>query len=184
MKKEDAEILTLFSDNEESAFRLIFEKYYEVLYTIARLYVHHPEDAEDIVQQLFITLWENKKIQEIHTSLNSYLRNSIKNSCLHFIEKQNTLSKRKMHLPDEETLIQAFDFLLNAEGQKVVEKAINTLPQQSRRTLELVYFKGDSYQDAAKTLQLSVNTVKSHLKNALRLLRDNTSIRNYFHEKN
>jgi RNA polymerase sigma-70 factor (ECF subfamily) len=180
MKKEDPEILVLFASDEEKAFRLVFDKYYIPLCAIAQLYVYSKAEAEDIVQQLLIKLWEEKQYLQVNRSLRGYLHQSVRNRCLNYLESKKTLSDKIRKIPDPQSVRHALDFLLDEEAQSVVEKAVSELPDQSRKTLEAVYFSGQSYKDAAKTLNLSLNTVKSHLKNALRHLRNDASISAYY----
>ena len=78
---------------------------------------------------------------------------------------------------------QAIDFMLRKEEVKVFDKAYDALPFQSRKVFELIYFAGQPYKTAAQTLNLSVNTIKSHLKNALRILKNSPVINNYYSER-
>jgi RNA polymerase sigma-70 factor (ECF subfamily) len=180
MKKEDPEILVLFASDEEKAFRLVFEKYYVPLCAVARLYVHNRAEAEDIIQQLMIKLWEDKQFLQVKSSLRGYLQQSVRNQCLNHLEKKKSLSEKIRKIPDPESVGHALDFLLDVEARTIVEKAVEDLPRQGRKTLEAVYFSGQSYKEAANSLNLSLNTVKSHLKNALRHLRDNPTISAYY----
>ncbi|MEZ5198983.1 MAG: RNA polymerase sigma-70 factor [Bacteroidales bacterium] len=183
MKKEDSEIKSLFESDEEKAFKLIFDRYYSNLSTIAFLYIHDITEAEEVVQQLFIKLWEGKHYKNINSSLNSYLNTGVRNACLNYLEKRKTERNRLLKIPEQETTTQSLDFLMNDEKRLVFEKAISELPKQCRKAIELVYFSNRSYKEAAENLNVSINSIKTHLKTALRKLRGNKELNQYFQEK-
>ncbi len=182
-KKEDAEIKTLFTRSEEEMFKQIFDHYYSSLCAVALYYVNDPDEAEDIVQQLLIKLWEEKHVFQVSSSLKGYLRTSIRNQCINYLEQKSTMRRRIQQLVPDGEVAQALDFLLDDEERAVFEKALEELPLQGRKALELVYFSGKTYKGAASMLNISVNTIKSHLKNALRHLKSNAEIKQYYEEK-
>lgn len=181
--KEKAEIDLLLSGNEEEALRRVFDQYYPSLCAIAMFYVDDPDEAEDIVQQLLIKLWEEKHIFQVYASVKGYLRQSIRNHCLNYLSRRSTLKRKMQQMVTEEEVTQALDFLLDEEERAVFQEALDTLPAQGRKALELVYFSGKSYNSAAGTMNVSVNTIKSHLRNALRHLKENALIKQYFRER-
>ena len=183
MDQEDSGIMALFAVDEETAFRLTFDRYYAALCVAAGLYTGNQAIAEDIVQQVFIGFWEQKYQHRIQLSLKGYLHTAVRNACLNHLQKKKNAEKIQADRPTEEEVKQALDFLLDKEEQKVIEKAISELPDQCRRVFELVYLDQLQYKAAAENMQLSVNTVKSHLKNALRILKGNERLRIYFLSK-
>lgn len=183
MKREDNTLLELFRTNEQEAFRKLFVRYYEPMVVSARIYTNNDPEAEDIVQQVFIKIWERKLFKSINNSYRHYLHTSVRNACFNHISSSRT---RQITRPDqkEELMVeQAIDFMLSKEEKRVFEKAYDELPVQSRKVFELVYFEGQQYKDAAHTLQLSVNTVKSHLRNALQVLRKSPVLQKYFSDR-
>jgi RNA polymerase sigma-70 factor (ECF subfamily) len=181
--KENAEIRALLTRSEEEMFKHIFDHYYSSLCTYALYYVNDQGEAEDIVQQFLIKLWEEKHIFQVGSSLKGYLRTGIRNQCINYLERKSTLRRKMQQMVPGREVAQALDFLLDDEERKVFEKALDNLPGQGRKALELVYFSGKSYKGAATVLNISVNTIKSHLKNALRHLKENPEIRQYYKEK-
>lgn len=182
MKSEDSKIKSLFKVDEEKAFKLIFDQYYSNLCAIAYLYIHDNSEAEEVVQQLFIKIWEGKHYQNI-SKLKSYLITGVKNSCINYLEKKKTEQYRLDQLPSQEETIQSLEFLLDVEARSIFDQAVLELPKQGRKAIELVYFSNLTYNDAALKLGVSVNTVKSHLKTALQKLRSNRRLKQYFSEK-
>jgi RNA polymerase sigma-70 factor (ECF subfamily) len=183
MNMENNDILQLFSVDEEKAFQQLFDLYYSPLAAIACSYLNDPDEAEDVVQQLFIKFWEEKHYRNINSSLKRYLSVALKNSCINHIARKKTHTTRLNNAIIEEEVTQAIDLLLENEQHHLFDKALNGLPVQSRRSLELVYFSGESYNGAATKMNISVNTIKSHLKSALRKLKNNPELLNYYKEK-
>jgi RNA polymerase sigma-70 factor (ECF subfamily) len=179
----DPEIHQLLLQDPEKAFRLTFEQYYAGLTAVARFYLDQDDEAEDIVQQLFINIWEKQHLTKVEGSIRNYLLSAIRNASINHIQKKQVSEKRLYRLPDQQEIEKAFDFLINEEEKRIFNSALQSLPEQSRKSIELVYFSGHSYKKAASHLNLSVNTLKSHLKNGLQKLRANDTIRRYFSEK-
>ncbi len=180
MDQEDSGILALFAVDEEKAFKLMFDLYYADFCVVARLYTGSQVLAEDIVQQVFVSFWEQKCQNRINSTLKGYLHTSVRNACLNSLNKQKIIEKNQSVIPMDEEAVQALDFLLNKEEQKVIAKAVSELPEQCRKVFELIYFDDLQYKAAAVNLHLSVNTVKSHLKNALRILKSNSRLKSYY----
>jgi RNA polymerase sigma-70 factor, ECF subfamily len=182
MKAHENQLAEQFMRNEHEAFRKLFQLYYKPMCVAAKLYMVDSEDAEDIVQQVFIKFWEEKHFNKIKTSYKSFLHSSVRNACLNHLKKQTTNKLKQDTLTDESRVDQAIDFMLRKEEKLVFEHAYAELPPQSRKALELVYFSNQPYKTAAKTMNISVNTVKSHLQNALRILKNSSIINSYFIE--
>lgn len=180
MDKEDSGILALFTDNSDEAFKLMFDRYYSALCVVARMYTGDQAAAEDIVQQVFIVFWEQKCYQRVTISIKAYLQTSVRNASLNFLQKKKNIDRNQAGMPCDAAAGQALDFLLNREEQKVIEKAISELPEQCRKVFEMVYFEDTQYKAVAENLQISVNTVKSHLRNALRILKNNARLKLYY----
>ncbi|MCB2219495.1 MAG: RNA polymerase sigma-70 factor [Bacteroidetes bacterium] len=179
----DPEIHQLLLHDPEKAFRYTFERYYAGLTVVARFYLDQADEAEDVVQQLFMNIWERQHLEKVEGSIRNYLLSAVRNACINYIQKKQVSEKRLHPLPDQDEMERAFDFLINEEEKQIFSSALQSLPEQSRKSIELVYFSGHSYKKAAVQLNLSVNTLKTHLKNGLQKLRANETIRRYFSEK-
>jgi RNA polymerase sigma-70 factor, ECF subfamily len=183
MDNEDIRLLELFDDNEQEAFRELFARYYKSMVLAAKLYSNNDPESEDIVQQVFVKLWEEKRFNTIKTSFKHYLHVSVRNACFNHIGSLRVKQKREADMDDHIFVEQAIDFMLRKEEVKVFDKAFDALPFQSRKVFELIYFADQPYKTAAQTLNLSVNTIKSHLQNAIRILKNSPVINNYYSER-
>lgn len=151
----------------ERAVNYLFIVYYVRLCRFARAIVESPEVAEDIVQEVFIRIWEKKLKISSQVSLDRYLFVAVRNSCISFNRKEKfTVGLEEVMYQEEET--QVCDW-------KNIWDAINSLPIQCREILVLVVFEEMKYSDAAEKLGISINTVKTQMRIAYRELRKKLS---------
>ncbi len=168
----------------EIEYEAVFKKYFPALRKYAQLFVHE-QAAEDIVQDILVYLWENQRNLDIHTSLEAYLFRSVYQRCLSLIKHQNTHSK---HLSQVESdLRQAELSYFNSDQNEAIRKlfmndlslelnkAIDSLPVRCREVFELSFQQDYRNKEISEKLNISVNTVESHITNALKALRKKLS---------
>ena len=159
--------------DEMMSFKEAFDKYHPILYTLALNMLHDPEDAKDIVQNIFLTFWKNKGILEsvARENILNYLYTMTKNSVLSLIKRkkieQKVYSERKRDAAEDFIHERIFKY----EKYRHIEESIMTLTPIKQ---EIVRLKRDgvSNVEIARKLNLSVNTVKSHYAVALKKMRD------------
>ncbi len=183
MDKEDIRLMKKFEGNQQDAFRELFIRYYKPMVVAAKIYSNNDPESEDIVQQFFVKFWEEKLHQRINSSIRHYLHVSIRNTCFNHINRLKTKQQNDLLTDQEADVDQAIDFILRNEELEVFEKAYSELPPQCRKVFELVYFSDQSYKEAALTLDLSINTVKSHLKTAINILKNSALLNNYYRDR-
>lgn len=171
--KADEELFQDFLLGNNELFSYFFDKYYNGLCVYAFKMVASKSYAEDIVQDLFVKLWEDRKKIIIQVSVKSYLLRSVHNRCLDFIAHQNIKanhrSYRQSHFSEEELL----DYpLLDFELEERLKRAIDSLPDGIRETFIMNRVKGMSYQQIAETEGVSVKAIEYRISKALSLLRD------------
>lgn len=162
-----------FGDLEE--FTRLFKQFYEPLYFFAGRFVWDKASAENIVQDFFVKLWERRDSLEITTSLKSYMYTSIKNLSLNFIKKENHFSA----IEEEETVLEnqknPVEILEENELGESIHKAISELPDKCREIFMMCRFDDLSYQEIAEIQNISVNTVKTQLQRAMKILSNKLS---------
>lgn len=143
----------------------LFKKQYQELCLIAYGYVANLDEAEDIVQDVFISLLtrENDNILNI----GRYVKRSVKNASLNKIRQ----SKKMEPITDKVLKFPLHENPLRINHDEEIRRAIQNLPLQCKKVFELCAMEGQKYSSAAKTLNISVNTVKSQMKKAYRILR-------------
>lgn len=147
-----------------------FHMYYEGLHRYAFTMLNDSDMAKDVVQQVFVTLWEKKEALNITMSVKAYLYRAVYNSC---VNRQTREQKHQPISPDNEDQLPVKPAFLSdiRELRTAIEQAIASLPPQCR----LVFLKSreeeKSYPVIARELDISVKTVEAQISKALRILR-------------
>lgn len=167
----EAEIIKRIRSNDVDAFSAIFRCYYEPLSFFAGRYLHDLQAAEGIVQDVFVRLWESRESLSIHTSLKSYLYASVRNACLNFIKRENfTVSIDRGEERIDTSVSQPDVQAESNELSEAIEQAIGKLAPKCRQIFTMAKYDGLSYEEIAEVLDISINTVKTQLKRALKSL--------------
>jgi len=170
----DQQLLKIFQEGSLAAFEEIHRRYFVRLYAHAFKMLGNAEDAQDVVQEVFITLWTKGNTIQLHTGLAGYLYSAVRNRVLNLIERENTYRAHldalaafldenpspSIHSADEELLYAVF------------EAEIEKLPRKMKEVFELRRQGELSYAEIADQLSLSDNTVKKQISNAIKILRD------------
>ncbi len=168
---DDSDLLSLLKEGNMEAFNTLFQKYYQPLCAYAHRYVGH-EDLEEIVQDLFMWLWNNHENLDIHTSLSSYLFRATHTRCLNKIA-QNKVKQRietiywKNYTGNDTIEDYQIDELTNR-----IHEAINRLPESYREAFIMHRFNDKSYKEIAESLNVSTKTVDYRIQKALKQLRE------------
>lgn len=151
----------------------VFNKYYQALCYFAFQYVKNDNIAEDIVQNLFISLIENKNKFESVLHLKNYLYQFVKNSCLNSIKK-NKSHNRYINFKENSFQYEE-DYerkIITTEIYKEINEVIDSLPPQCSKIYKLCYFKEMSNYAIAENLGISINTVKAQKARGKRILKN------------
>lgn len=174
MEQDDQILLNELKSGNPSAYERVFKKYYKMLVAKAYFVLEDEMEAEDLVQNLFVTMWQKSHFISIKTSLKSYLYGAIHNQCMMVIRDRKVADKRMNSYKDvlagdeydEEGEIEDETY------QGRLDLAFQELPLQRQRAFKLVYVEDKKYKEAAEEMGLSVNSIKTHLKLAVKALKD------------
>jgi RNA polymerase sigma-70 factor (ECF subfamily) len=161
--------------------------YYPRLVRFSQTYVVSRQDAENIVQDVFLHLWERWDEMESLININAFLFMSVRNKCIDYLRKQTQLRQRERTLSE----LQEKEFQLNLyslqvldehnlsqeEIEAIVTEAIQSLPERCREIFILSRLEGLRYKEIASRLNISVNTVEGQMSIALRKLKK--KLKNY-----
>ncbi|MBL7874168.1 MAG: RNA polymerase sigma-70 factor [Cyclobacteriaceae bacterium] len=170
LEKQVLETLRL---GNESAFEMIFKTYYQPLCRYAYSFLQDKEEAEEVVQSSFITVWDKRNDLTIETSVKAYLYRMVRNSCLNVIKHEKVKQQHVAHeLAVSEVSHESVSQKVHAtELEAKISEAMKTLPEQCRLVFQLSRFEELKYQEIADQLQISVKTVENHMGKALKLMR-------------
>lgn len=154
----------------QAAFQQVFERYYPGMVEYAYRMLADQEAGEDLVQEIFIDLWNNIQSHSITTSLQGYLYTSVRNRCLNYLKSLEVTNKQyildiSISLDSEESF-RIFD---EEEEERMHGKAktiLSQLPEKMQKIFQLKVLEGYSYAEIAAEMDISVNTVKTQLKRA------------------
>ncbi len=167
--------------NGEKGFKRVFESYYPRLLRFAKEYVGDRHEAENILQNVFLTLWEKRTTLRIDTNLNAYLLTLVKHQCLDFLKHKRVVGQYAINQTTVQQQEMTFNYYainkfdpeqMDIESlERLAEKAIGELPEQCRKVFELSRYEGLKYKEIAERLGISVKTVETHISYALKTLR-------------
>jgi RNA polymerase sigma-70 factor, ECF subfamily len=182
MNSLEKEIIEKIQEGDSKAFDFLFLSYYSGLCAYANDLVKSAEIAEEIVQDVFLKLWNKRSVLSVQTSLKAYLYRMTHNYCLNYIRDHSTQKTIKtlslediqthLTLMDIESSESVFDYLLTEQIENDLNKAIDSLPNQCKKIFYLCRFQGLSYPEIAEQLDISVSTVKTQMLRAIEKLKD------------
>jgi RNA polymerase sigma-70 factor (ECF subfamily) len=151
------------------SFELFFKQNYHRALLLAFRFVKDEMLAQDIVQEVFLAIWEKRETLAFSASLRPYLFTSIKNKCLTYIHlNHENISIDQIKEP---IAFEMDEFSEEDERLARLAKGIKKLPPKCKEIFQLIIFEGKKYQETADILRISLNTVKTQMRIAYNLLR-------------
>lgn len=172
----DNKIIELIKQGDIAAFNTLFKSVYLQLYIHCRKFIPDPEDAKDILQNVFLRFWEKRENIDIHTSLNAYLYRAIQNECLNYLRSTGTIEVPQCETTNVLFREEAEDndphsTLSVLEIEQIMENTIEELPDQCKSIFKLSRINGLKNQEIADKLDISVRTVETQIYRALKILK-------------
>ena len=168
-------------------FEDVYLSYFSKMKYFAKEYVISEEDAENIVQDVFVELWENKEMLNMHMNLIAYLFTTIKNKCLNHLRHKLVVQETANKLQEEYTIslrmnldsLETFDNNLFSDQdiEKLMSRALDALPEKCRAIFIMSKIEGKKHNEIAQELNISINTVGSQIGIAYKKLR--TELKDY-----
>ena len=170
----DELLLTRMADGDQEAFTLLYRRHWEPLFITTVRVILNKEDAEDIVQEVFASLWNRRTVLNLTGPLGAYLQTSVKYKAINYIEKNITRRNYAQTLGKaaEVSSPPSAEILLHVkEVQQVVRTVIGNMPPKMQEVYRLSRQQHLSHKEIALRLDISEETVKKHVQHALRLLK-------------
>ena len=167
--------------NNKLNFSRVYSIYFPKLVRFAREFVLSTEDAENVIQDIFIYLWEHQELLDSLTNLNAFLFTLVKNKCIDQLRLRKLLERKREEFKtvfDKEIqlklyALQQFDenALSNEDIEIILDNAINSLPEKCREVFILSRMEGLKNREIAERLNISAKTVENQMTTAIRKLR-------------
>ena len=174
----DYELLALFKEGQRSAYEEIYRRYWALLYNHARKMVQSDEDAKDLVQDVFSVFWLDGPTLELQTTLSAYLYSIVRYKVFNLIDRKKV---RSDYLSSLEDFIKKNEYsgeyrVREKQMEELIEKEVAALPPKMREVFELSRKANLNYRQIAEKLNISDNTVKKQMSNALKILRSRLGV--------
>ncbi len=178
--KNSGEYIPGLKSGSENVFRKIMEHWYSRLYNFAVGYLNNEENAREVIQDVFLQLWEHRQKLAENTSLNAYLFTLTRNRCIDLIRRERLMlqfrtDKQEEYIRLTENFYALSDSVLDdifaLELQSEIDAVVSSLPEQCRKVFIMSRTKGMKNREISAVLNLSGKTVESHLTKALRTIR-------------
>lgn len=172
MRLNDVSILLKLKENEREGYKELFDFYYRPLVSYAMNYCDSLSQAEDIVQELFVVMWDKKLHLALKAPIGPYLYRSVKNNAFKIEQRSRMVvleqvEEKIKNLYDEDYP----DEKRTEKYKKKLYEELESLPLKGRAVFTAIVFEERSYKDIAESMNISINTVKTHYARALKQLR-------------
>jgi len=156
---------------DKTEFSILFQRYYAPLFRFAGRFVKDGPTAENIVQNVFVNLWIEREKRNIQTSLKAYLYQMVHNQSLNLLKRERkNFSYEEIALAYHKTTPSPEENAVEKELYLAVHRAIDKLPLRCRQIYLMKRYDQMKYAEIARILNISVNTVKTQMKRALKSL--------------
>lgn len=148
------------------AFDIIYKKYSRRLYGFVFSYVKHEIDTEDIVQEVFVKIWQSRDKINLYSSFESFLFTVAHNATINLLRKRSIEKKYVDHIKSLQNTKETYDLIDEIHYNELKSKfqnLFNELTPRQKEIFQLSREEGLSHKEIAKKLGISTNTVKNHL---------------------
>lgn len=172
---EDSSLFLLIKKRDKEAFTVVYHKYHHYLYSLAFRYLKDVELAEDAVQHVFVKLWDSARYIDVGINMKNYLYTMTKNFVLNQIRDNKEMISLNYENAQIEITDESRDVVSIMEDKQLLSllyEGIQHLPPQKKEICHLKIDENKSNQEIAEVMGISVNTVKSHYQESVKMLRD------------
>ena len=165
---DDEELTRAINSSDRAAFKQLCKRYYDPLYRFLWRKTRNHDSAQDLVQELFMNVWNRRARLDEKLSIKAYLYRAANNLAINHLRKKVL---RQAHFVDNLDHAPAGHSDEERELQECLDEALQYLPEAQRTVFVLNRFEGLKYDEIAETLQISIKTVESRMSQALKHLR-------------
>lgn len=169
----ESQLLRKIAEGDQQAFKTIYDFHRRAVYTRAIFLLKSEVLAEEVLQEVMLKLWQSSGKLTDGTNLTAYLTTLTRNRSFQLLRRKVLEAKTELEMGKvwTESHNDTEEGILLADTQKILADGIAQLPPQQKMVYELCRIEGLKYEQAAESMNLSVETVRSYMKLALRSLR-------------
>lgn len=171
----DLQLIERFQNGDETAFNEIVLRYQQKVYWIARRYLGDHDDADDVVQEVFVKVYDALRSFRKDSAVSTWLYRISVNQSLNFIrwKKVKTFLRldevREEQISDDAT---PHEHLEDKEGRSLIDEAVQGLPEKQRAVFVLRYYQDLTYEEIAETLKTSIGGLKANYFHAVKKIQE------------
>lgn len=174
MSIDEYQLITLLRDGDENAFHILYKKYAKQLFCFINRSVRDPDDSNDLLQTVFVKIWETRCCIDPEGSFTGYLYTIARNLMCNYYKKKIVVQAYQAFASagekDENNTV--FSSLVYKELSEKINAEINNLPKKRRQIFVMSRKLNMSYKEIAEQLGISENTVDTQIRKALQFLRE------------
>ena len=174
----DSQLLELIRKDDRVAFTELYNRYWDKLFSVAMHRLNDEHEAEEVVQEVFLSLWQRRATIELTHSLNTYLSVAVKYRIINHLDKQfrkkQHIDHLAIHAPRE--LDSTSNWLAEKELRMQLEQTISRLPEKCRIVFLLSREQNKTNAEIAAELNIAEKTVEAHMTKALSTLRQTLNV--------
>lgn len=171
----DLELLNAVKQGQVECLGTLYDRYSRLVYGLAFKILENTEEAEDVTQDVFLTLWRQGAYNPSRGSLSSFLTTMTRSRSIDKLRARGTkfrfLQRWQALIRTESVSASPLEMVSVQERSELVREALSQLPDSERRVLEIAYYEGLSQSEIADRLQVPLGTVKSRSRQGLLKLR-------------
>ncbi len=177
--REDIQLMAKVAGRDQTAFEQLYDRYAPVVYTMVLRIVKTPEIAEDLLQEIFLSIWNKSgTFSEARGSVYTWVMSMARNRSLDFIKSKERTTRGPgldegtvLNLPDTAHMANPLNAAISSEHEGRMREGLALLAKEQRTIIELSYYEGFTQAQISEKLGLPLGTVKTWMRQALMTLR-------------
>lgn len=170
---QDVHYFSRLKAGEEKAFDYFFNQYYSGLCVFANRFLKSSHHSEEVVQEIFLKLWRDRRMIDINSSVKSYLFTAVKNLCIDALKHRKVsheyIERITNSIPGSKN--ETWETFVESELYELLEKAVEKLPQECRKIFRDSRFKHIPNREIASSSGLSIKTIENQLTKAIKFIK-------------
>lgn len=170
----DSLLVTRIREDDKKAFKSLYDRYCKRLFLFALKYLNNGTEAEEMVQSLFINIWENRKSLDPDIPVKNYIYKAAVNRIFNYLKKKAVHARyieSEIRKGDNHSN-QTYEQIFFSDLERSINSIVETLPSQQQKIFQLSRYEGLTHKEIAVKLNLSVRTVENQIYRTLKIMKN------------